>query len=69
MVCACQQSLVTAESTDDHKEHIRPSLVMEQAQERLAVGCPLQERKTGKKQLVKMGSSAFNLALCMMQRN
>lgn len=67
-MCVCQQSEVTAESIDNHKEHIRPTL-MEQAQERLAVGCPLKERKKGKKHLVKMGSPAFNPALCMMQRN
>lgn len=60
---------MTAESMDDHKERIRPSLVMEQAQEKQSLGCPLQERKTGKKHLDKMGSSAFNLALCTMQRN
>lgn len=59
---------MTADSIDNHKEPISPTL-MEQAHERLAVGRPLQESKTGKKHLAKMGSLAFNLALCMMQKN
>lgn len=36
LVCVCQQSL--AESIDNHKEHIRATLVMEQAQERAGCG-------------------------------